>query len=142
MPADSPFNPGDAFTTFWSDFMNRTASSGATPPGTQTPEWMNQMRRAFFDSMAQSADQFMRSEAFLKSMKQSMDNSLAWQKMLNQYLQKGVSGMPVPDRADNDEVVQLIRAMENRLATKLGELSQRVEKLEKHAEPIRGRPGK
>lgn len=141
MPADSS-SSGDPFTQFWTDFWSRMAPGGMAGPGAAPPEWIQQARRTFFDAMAASADQFMRSETFLKSMKQTMDNSLAWQKMLNQYLQKGMAGMPVPERSDTDEVIQLIRAMEERLSSKLSDVSQRVEKLEKSGDANRGRSGK
>lgn len=124
-----PKSAADPFVAFWSDMMSRMASAGMTPQN-PPPEFVNAARRAFFDAMAHYADQFMRSEAFLSAMKQSMDNALAWQQMMNQYLQRGLQTMQMPTRADADHVVLLVRGMEERLLEKLDELGKRVERIE------------
>jgi len=133
MAADANFGfPGnDAFTSFWSDFFAKMGSAGGAAPMQPSPDFTERMRKAFFDSMTRYAEDFMRSEQFLKSMKQSMDQALAWQQGMNQMLQGGLAAAQVPSRADSDHVVGLIRGMEERLLDRLDDLSRRVEKLEK-----------
>ncbi len=124
----------DPFSAMWSEWMrNWTQAAGAASASTAPPDMSAQMRKAFFESMSQQADQYMRSEAFLAAMKQAMDNALGWQQMLNQYLQKGVSAVQMPTRADADHIVRLVRGMEDRLIGKLDAVTQRVERLEKAA---------
>lgn len=130
----SPFGFNDPFTVFWTDFVKRVAPAGATPPSPST-EAMNQMRRAFFDALAQYFDQFMRSEAFLGAMKQSMDHAMSWQNMFNQYVQKGLSAAQMPSRVDTDHVAMLVRGLEERVLDKLDELHRRVDVLEHHGKP-------
>lgn len=123
--------PGaDAFTSFWSDFFGKMASAGVAPPQ-PSPDVTERMRKAFFESFSKYADEFMRSEAFLKMMKQSMDHGLAWQQAMNQQLQKGLTAAQMPTKSDADHIVMLVRGMEDRLVDKLEELSRRIDHLEK-----------
>jgi hypothetical protein len=126
---DHSFPGADPFTSFWTDMMGKMAAAGAPAPS-PAKEWSDQMRKACFDAMAEQADQFMRSEAFLGAMKQSMDNSLAWREQMNQFLTKGWSTAQMSTRADADDMVRLVRGMESRLSAKLEELSSRIEQLE------------
>jgi hypothetical protein len=63
-------------------------------------------------------------------MKQSMDQALAWQQMINQAMQKGLASAQAPTREDADHVALLVRGMEERVLSKLEELGRRVEQLE------------
>lgn len=123
------FAGADPFTTFWTDMMGRMASAGMTPPSPGR-EMADGMRKAFFEVMAEQADQFMRSEPFLAAMKQSMDNSLAWRQQMNEFLTKGLSAAQMPSRSDVEHTGALLRGMEERILRKLDELSERVERLE------------
>jgi hypothetical protein len=127
-----PFAGAESIGAFWSDVVGRMMAAGLTPPA-PSPDAAAQVRRVLFDTMAEHADRFMRSEAFLSAMKQSMEQSLAWQQMMNQYLQKGLSGMQMPTRADADHIVLLIRGMEERLSARIDDLQQRLHRLEKEA---------
>lgn len=123
----------DPFTAFWTDFTSKmwSAAPGASgPPPAPSPDVMKQMRQAFFDAMARYADEFMRSEAFLGMMKQTMDNALAWQQMMNQMLQRNLSAAQVPSQADADHTVMLVRGMEDRVMKKLEEMEARLRGLE------------
>ena len=63
-------------------------------------------------------------------MKQAMDNSLAWQKTINDMMQKGLAAAQMPSRADADHIVTLVRGMEERILNKLDDITARVEQLE------------
>ncbi|MFN0136418.1 MAG: hypothetical protein ACKVS9_09930 [Phycisphaerae bacterium] len=125
--ATNPFQqPGlEQAQAFWQDFFGKM---GGMQPG---PDAMERMRKAFMDSMSKWAEEYMRSEAFLGSMKQSMDASLAWQQKINEQLQKGLAAAQMPSREDTDQVTLLIRGMEDRLMDRLERITQRIEKLEK-----------
>lgn len=127
--APNTFPGMDAFTGFWTDFMNKMNAAGVpTPPAGS--DVANQVRRAFFDAMARHAEEYMRSDQFLAAMKQGMDNALALQQNMNQFLQRGMAGAQMPSRVDTDHLVVLIRGMEDRLLNKLEDLQSRVERLE------------
>lgn len=132
MAGDNKFGVGaDPFSAFWTDFWARAAASGAGAIPQPPPDAMAQMRKAFFDALSEHMEGFMRSEAFLNAMKQSMDHALAWQQMMNQTLQKGLSGAQMPSRDSADHVVLLVRGMEERVLGKLEDMVTRIEKLEK-----------
>ena len=97
-----------------------------TPPA----EFAERMRKSFFEAMSKYFEEYLRSEAFLNSMKQSMDHALAWQQAMNQYMQKSLSAAQMQTRADGDHVVLLIRGMEDRVMARLDDLTERVERLE------------
>ena len=132
----SPIPGMDQFASFWQDFMSRMSTPSGSAAGMGAAPWMTpaaleQARKAFFEAMSKHADEFMRSEAFLGAMKQSMENALAWQNMMNQFLQKSAAAAQVPSRADADHVVLLVRGMEERVLDKLEQLAARIEKLER-----------
>ncbi len=121
--------PGsDAFTAFWNDFWNKFGSAGSPPP--PQSEVFEKSRKAFFDAMAQSCEEFMRSEAFLRGMKQSMDHAMGWQQMMNEYLRKGVAAAQMPTREDADHVAILVRGLEERLIDRIEALEQRLSGVE------------
>ncbi len=125
----NPFFGADPFSRFWTDFMGKMSSAGIAPPQ-PTPDFLKDIRRTFFDAMAEQADQFMRSEMFLNMMKQGVESSLAWQQMMAQFMQKGLSAAQMPSKADTDYFVVLLRGMEDRIVNRLDDLASRVENLE------------
>jgi hypothetical protein len=134
MAEDSSIPGLDPFMKFWSDFMGKMAASGM-PSFQASPDFMSQMRRTFFDAMAQQADEFLRSEAFLSAMKHSMETSLAWQQAVNQFLQKGLAAAQMPSKVDSDHLVSLVRGMEERVLERMDELARRIDRLETAARP-------
>lgn len=121
----------DAFGAFWTDFVKRMATIGVTPPAAApTPDVLSQIRRVFFDAMAQHAEQFMRSEAFLNAMKQSMEHSLAIQQSMNEFIKKGLAAGQMPTRDDADHITLLVRGVEERVLDRLEKLGNRLDRLE------------
>lgn len=126
---NNPFVGPDPFIRFWSDFMGKLASAGIAPPQ-PAPDILKDIRRTFFDALAEQADQFMRSEAFLGMMKQGVESSLAWQRTISQFMQKGLNAAQVPSTADADHFVVLLRGMEDRIVERIDDLAKRVDQLE------------
>lgn len=136
MAGERTAGAGDPFTAFWTEFWQRAGGAGAPAAAPQT-EFFEQARKAFFSAWSQYFDEYLRSEAFLSAMKQAMDNALAWQKTVNETLQKGLAAAQVPSREDADHLVMLVRGMEDRLVAKLDDLAARVEALERGRQPER-----
>ena len=77
-----PGMPGmDAWNSFWSDFLSKSMPAGASPMAPPA-EFAERMRKSFFEAMSKYFEEYLRSEAFLNSMKQSMDHALAWQQAI------------------------------------------------------------
>lgn len=123
------FTGANPYTQFWSDMMGGMAAPGMTaPPASQ--EMLEQMRKTFFDVLSNNADEFLRSEQFLTAMKRSVDGSLAFRKQINEFLSKSLESLQMPSSADVEEVVQLVRSMDQRISDKLEEITERMERLE------------
>jgi hypothetical protein len=129
MSGDRSYSGIDPFMRFWTDLMSKMTAAGVTPPH-PSQDLMQQLRRAYFDALAEQADQFLRSETFLNAMKQGMESSLAWQQAINQFLQKGLATAQIPSRADAEQLVVLLRGMEERVLDRIEDLSRRVATLE------------
>lgn len=125
-------NPADPFMRFWSDMMSNMAGAGATAPvaGSMPEESMRQMRQVFFDAWSRSCEEFMRSEAFLTTMKNSMDGALAFRQQLNEFLTKSLNEGQMPSRTDIESIMLAVRRMEERVLDRVEDLSCRIGELE------------
>lgn len=137
--SNSP-NPGapmtDAFTQFWSDFMSRMGT-GIAPQPTAGADATKRMQRIFFDAMAKYADDFMRSPQFLESLKQTMDNALAFRRQMDQWLANSLNAVQMPSHGDVTDVVARVHSVERRVLERLDELEHRIAALEGDgAEPV------
>ena len=127
---DTTTIPGaDPMTRFWTDMVGRmAATSMSAPPASQ--EMIEQMRSAFLDVLSRHTDEFLRSEQFLATMKQSMDSALAFRQQLNEMLTKSLETLQMPTSSDVVEVIQLVRNMEQRISGRLDDLNERLARLE------------
>ncbi len=121
------------FLAFWNDFYMNTVAAGLTP-GQAPQDTAERMRRSFFEAMAKYADEFMRSEAFLSAMKQTFDNVTALQSATNQCLQKGLAAAQMPSLVNQEQLVAMVRGLEDRLFSRLDAMASRIEKVEKALE--------
>lgn len=137
--------PIDPFTAFWRDVW---AKAGAPAPGQQpgfpgipampqgfpgfiSPEVARRMQAAFFDAMAQYADQYMRSPEFLESMKKSMDQALQLRRQMDDFLKANLASTMAPiSTGANAEILDAIRRTESMLKQELSELRSRLDRLE------------
>ncbi|HPF40101.1 MAG TPA: hypothetical protein P5081_05730 [Phycisphaerae bacterium] len=141
MAADASTNPADQFTKFWTDMMAQMGQAAAHSgmPGVagngreSAPAYTDAakaMQRAFFDSMAKYFDEFMRSEQFLEQMKQTMEQSIAMKKMMDDFLIKAQTSLQSPVRGDVEDLAHLLRGIEERLFDRLDKLEEKVAAVE------------
>lgn len=155
--------PTDPVTAFWRDIWARmtppagqAAQTGPIPgmagfpgfpgpggsmPGVQgfpsmmTPETMRRMQSAYFDAMAQYAEQYMRSPQFLESMKKSMDQALELRRQMDDFLKQNMAEMfEATSGGANTELLGAIRQLERTVTRRLDDLSERLTRLESEAE--------
>jgi len=128
---DEAGRPGDAFTSFWSDFMSKlgmpAGMAAAVPP---TADLNEQMKTAFFEALSRYCDEFMRSEQFLTAMRQSMDGALAFRQQLDRFLTSTIRAGQQPAREDTDHLLLVLRSMEERVMDRLEDLDRRLGRLE------------
>lgn len=96
-----------------------------------TPEAIKRMQSAYFDSMAQYSEQYMRSPQFLESMKKSMDQALQFRRQMDDYLKQNMAeSFEAATGGANSELLGAIRRLERTMTERLDDISRRVEKLE------------
>ncbi len=132
-----------AFQKLWMESMSRMVQAALTfTPGSPPPEVLRQIRTGIFQALAESWDQFMRSPEFAESMKQWMENAIAFRKMSNDFMAKVRNELQSPSRDDIDTIMLTVRHMEKRLLDRIDELSQQVADLKQGAASARaGAPG-
>jgi uncharacterized protein involved in copper resistance len=129
-------------------FPGMNPSAGAGMPGMQgfpammTPEAMRRMQGAYFDAMAQYAEQYMRSPQFLESMKKSMDQALELRRQMDDFLKQNMAEMfEATSGGANTELLGAIRQLERTMTRRLDELSERLTRLETEEADAEARPG-
>lgn len=146
----------DPFTAFWRDVWARSAASmpnpmaGAIPnpmggamPGFDpqtaaamfSPEAMRRMQAAFYDAMAQQAEQTMRSPQFLEAMKRSMDQALQVKRQMDDFLKSNLANaFETATGGANTEILAAIRQssaqLQAHLDARIDRIEARVERLE------------
>jgi hypothetical protein len=165
----------DPMTAFWRDVWARSAASmpnmsgmagmpgmsgmpnmsgmpgmpGMTPDAAaafMTPEAMKRMQSAFFESMAQYAEQYMRSPQFLESMKRSMDQALQLRRQMDDFLKFNMaSAFESATGGSNSEILGAIRQSHEQLKThidgQLAKLEARVSEIESAVTGSAKKPG-
>ncbi|MFO0972257.1 MAG: hypothetical protein U1A27_02295 [Phycisphaerae bacterium] len=116
---------------FWQDLMARMPTGGFVPGQMPGPEAFQQGRRVFFDALAAYCDEFMRSPQFLEGMKQTMAQSLAFRKQLNEFITSAMHAVQMPTAEDMGEVLSTLRAIESTLLQRVEEIADRLERLER-----------
>jgi hypothetical protein len=119
-----------AFQKIWLDSISKLLNTAFTFGGdSPPPEILREIRSGVFSALAKSWEEFMRSPQFLDSMKQWMDNAIAFRKMSNDFMATARNEMQATSRDDVDTVMLAVRHMEKRLLDRIEELSTQVHEL-------------
>jgi hypothetical protein len=96
-----------------------------------TPEALRRMQSAFFDAMAQHAEQTMRSPQFLEAMKRSMDQALQHKRQMDDFLKSNMaSAFETATGGANGEILNAIRQSHAEVVAEIRKLESRVAHLE------------
>ena len=130
-----------ALQKIWLDSISKLLNTaftfgGESPP----PEILREIRSGVFAALARSWEEFMRSPQFLDSMKQWMDNAVAFRKMSNDFMATARNEMQATSRDDIDTIMLAVRHMEKRLLDRVEELSAQVQELQRGAPRPSARP--
>lgn len=119
-----------AFTKFWTDAMGRMAPQAGAMFGDSPDEMTKQMRQAFFDAWERHCEEFLKSEAFLESMKKSLDHAIAFREQMNQFFTKTLNTYQMPSQEDTDSILLAVRRLEDRVLKRVDDLARRIETVE------------
>ncbi|HMN40903.1 MAG TPA: hypothetical protein PKE29_08655 [Phycisphaerales bacterium] len=144
---------GDPISAFWRDVWARSGAAGGMagmpgvpgmpgmgdPAGFMTPEAMRRMQGAFYEAMAQYAEQYMRSPQFLESMKKSMDQAMQLRQQMDDFLKSNMaSAFESSSGGASSEILGAIRQSTAQLQAQIARIDTRVSDLES---AVTGRPG-
>ncbi len=123
----------------WMDTLSRmTGAAFAFTPGSTPPEATRQVRDAFLSSVGHSLDAYMRSEPFLRSMKQSLDVSMEMRKQFLQMMTQIRHGMGMVAEEDVRSLMLGIRHTEERLSRRMEQMMSRLERIESRLDTVAG----
>lgn len=129
--ADKAFKQAAAFQKMWLDtFTTMNHVFADFSPGKPPPEQIRSMRSGMLKVLAESWDEFMRSEEFMGMMKHSVDNITQFKKMSNDMLTKAHQEVQAPARQDIDSVLLAIRHSERMVLERVDDLTLRVNEIE------------
>ena len=116
-----------AFQKIWTETMSKMMQAAVTfSPNSPPPEIMRQIRGGIFQALAQSWDEFMRSPQFLESMRQWMENAIAFRRLNNDFMGRVRNEFQAPSRGDIDSMMLAVRHMEKRLLDRIDDLAAQL----------------
>lgn len=125
--SNGDFDQMRQFGQMWLEMLSKSGSLfGQLKPGEPPPEAARQLRGAVFKSMADQAEQFMRSETFLQGMKQSLDAALNFQKQYQATMTEFRHSTEGVASADIEAAMMLIRQMESRVLDRLEDVNAQI----------------
>jgi hypothetical protein len=128
-----------AFQKMYLESISKTLQAAFKfTPESAPPQVLQQIRAGILQALAESWEQFMRSDQFLEGMRQWMDNAVSFRSLTNEFLGRLRNEGQAPSRSDIDTVLLAVRHMEKRLLDRLEELSTQLTR----SDDQRARPSK
>src|SRR5271165_413211 len=118
---------GAAFQKIWLESMSKLMQAAFTfSPNSAPPEMLREIRNGILKALGETWNEFLRSPQFQESMKQCMENAVAFRKHTNEYMSKVHKEMQTPSRDDIDALQHNVRHLETRILDRLEELAKSV----------------
>lgn len=119
-----------AFQKMWLESMSKVMQAAFTfSPNSPPPELMRQIRSGIFAALADSWDKFMRSPEFLETMRQWMEQAIAFRKTSSDFMARVRNELQSPSRDDIDTVMLTVRHMEKRLLDRMETLAAQINEI-------------
>ncbi len=129
--ADPFLDSANAVAQFWMQFATKMATAGlAAEPGSSPPEAARQVRAAVFKAMSEACDEYLRSPEFQQVMKESLSQAVQFRKQLNEWLGQIHHDFQGSSRQDIDQLMQVMRHLEQRMSDSFDRLSARLDAIE------------
>jgi hypothetical protein len=117
-----------AFQQIWGETFSKLMQLGFTfSPESAPPDFMRQMRSGIFEALGKSWEHFLRSPQFMESMKQHMDNAIAFRKMSGDFFTKMRHETQSTSRDDIDAIMLTVRHMETRVLERVERLAMKID---------------
>ena len=116
-----------AFQKIWTEsFTKLMQAASSFGPNSAPPELLREIRSGILTALSKSWDEFLRSPQFQDSMKQWMDQAIAFRKTTQDVLSRARREMQAPTSNDIDAIMLSVRHMETRILSRLEALEQQV----------------
>lgn len=116
-----------AFQKIWTESITKLMQAASIfTPGSAPPELLRDIRGGILNALAKSWDEFLRSPQFQESMKQWLEQAMAFRKMSHDLMGKVRKEMQAPSRDDIDAVMLSMRHMETRILDRLEALEKQL----------------
>lgn len=123
-----------AFQRIWFDSMSRLMQGAFTmSPNSTLPEFLREARDNSLNALGKTWDEYLRSPQFQESMKQWMDNAIAFREMSNDFMAKIRQELQAPSNEDIETIQLSLRHVETRVLNRLEALSKQIEELKQRA---------
>lgn len=119
------------FVDFWSDYMKQANEA--------TREFLDDIddqaniksfQRRWFDAVSKSADAYMRSPAFLQSMKQNTDAAIKLKLQADDLANEVARNANIPTASDISGLFERLHSVEEAILGRLGQIEERLESIE------------
>jgi hypothetical protein len=119
------------FVDFWSDYVKQ--ANDATREfldGIDDQTNIKSFQRRWFDTVSKSADAYMRSPAFLQSMKQNTDAAIKLKRQADDLAKEMARNANIPTTGDISGLFERLHSVEEVILSRLGRIDERLGSIE------------
>lgn len=122
---------GNPYVDLWSDYLKQSGNqSRALFEGLQAMGDPQKLQQRMFESLAESFDRFMRSPAFLETMRQNLKVMTDLKKFQDQAIEDAARHVGVPLASDVHGLFERLNSIEQIILNRLQSLESRLDGLE------------
>ncbi len=122
------FKQAAAFQKMWMDSMSGMSKVWSEySPQNPPPEELKKMRNGVLRAVSQTWEEYMRTPEFMEIMRDTMNNSVQWQKMAKENTNKMHKAMGSATKDDIQGVLAAIHHVERRLLDHLDAMQSKIE---------------
>ncbi len=119
------------FVDFWSDYVQQ--ANDATREfldGIDDQTNVKSFQRRWFDTVGKSAEAYMRSPAFLQSMKQNSDAAIKFKRQADDLANEMARNANIPTTGDISGLFERLHSVEEAIVGRLGRIDERLKSIE------------
>jgi hypothetical protein len=137
------FKQASAFQKMWMDSMaGMTRVWSDYSPNNPPPDELKKIRNGVLKSISQTWEEYMRTPEFMKAMRDTMNNSVQWQKMAKENTNKMHTALGSATKDDVQGIMVALQHVERRVLDGLDEMKARVASMQKDLDGIQTESGK
>ena len=137
------FKQAAAFQKMWMDSMSgMTRVWSEYSPKNPPPDELKKVRNGVLKAVSQTWEEYMRTPEFMQMMKETMNNSVQWQKWAKDNTNKMHSALGSASKDDIQGVLVAVQHVERRVLDCLGDMEARMNAMQSGMEGVQAESGK